>query len=126
MTMSKPKYKERGQEKPKDPIQVDRQRMFPELTLDQMKDARIGLTQSMIFANNHIQRLYQNPQIVAAMGISERNLALHLAHLTITHRTLQEMAYFLSEDIDTTESNQTLNIVTGPTLVDANGNPLVN
>jgi hypothetical protein len=124
--MSKPKYRDRNQEKPKQPVTVDRPRMFPELTLEQMHDARIGLTQSMVFANNQIQRLYQNPQIVAAMGISERNLALHLAHLTITHRTLQELAYFLSEDIDTTESNTTLNIVTGPTLVDANGNPLVN
>lgn len=124
--MSKPKYKDRGQPKPEQPVTVDRPRMFPELTLEQMYDTRVGLTQTAVFTNNHIHRLSQNPQIVEAMGISERNLGLHLAHLTITYRTLMELAYFLGEDIETTESNQTLNIVTGPTLVDSNGNPLIN
>jgi len=122
--MSKPKHEDRG--KPKEPITVNRERIYPEYGIDQLYSARVGLTQGAVFVNNQIHRLSNNPQIVAAMGIDDRDLPLHLAHLTISYRTLQSLAFIVGEDIKTAEANTSLSVLTGPTLVDAHGNPLVN
>ena len=107
---------------PKSPPTV-KPRVYPQLDVQQLADANRGLGQAMVWANNHIRAL-QDPAMVAAMGISEENLSLFLAHMVITYRTLRELAYFVQEDLQTARSTETLLATTGPVLLGPDGQPI--
>lgn len=113
-----------GQEQKKAPIIGER--LYPELSIDDLNDVRSSITGAMIFSDGQIRRMSQEPGFTEKIGIAEEDLAIYLAHLTIAYRALRGLVYLVDRDRRIAQQTSTLYAVTGPLLVGPDGQPLKN